>query len=28
MGTGRSLAISAKKNLIVANDDENHTGRA
>ena len=28
MGTGRSLAISAKKNLIVANDDQNHTGRA
>ena len=28
MGTGRSFAISAKKNPIVANDDENHTGRA
>ena len=24
MGAGRSLAISAEKDLIVANDDKNH----
>jgi hypothetical protein len=26
MGLGRSLAVSAEKDLIVANYDENHTG--
>ena len=28
MGVGRGLAVSADEDLIVANDDENHTGGA
>ena len=26
MGVGRGFAVSAEEHLIVANDDENHTG--
>jgi hypothetical protein len=26
MGVGRGFAVSAEEDLIVANDDENHTG--
>jgi hypothetical protein len=28
MGVGRGLAVSAEEDMIVANDDENHTGGA
>ena len=28
MGVGRSFAVTAKEDLIVANDDEHHAGRA
>ena len=28
MGVGRGFAVSAEEDLIVANDDENHTGGA
>jgi hypothetical protein len=28
MGVGRGLAVSTEEDIIVANDDENHTGGA